>query len=60
MANHETVGIVAFVRKARQLALPVGRDQAKRVPALGTPRMASALLLEYDMIDSDAFEIPAD
>ena len=31
------VGIVAFIAKARQPALPVGRQQAKRIPAFGAP-----------------------
>ncbi len=60
VANHETVGIVARVGKAWKLTLPIRRHQAKRVPAFGPPGMAGTLLLEHDVINPGAFEVPAD
>src|SRR5215831_7480852 len=59
MAKHEAVRIIALVGKARQLALPVRRHQAKRVPAFRAPGVASALLLKHDVINPGAFEVPA-
>ncbi len=39
--DHEAVRIVAAVRPARQVALPVGRDEAEGIPALHAPACAS-------------------
>ena len=45
------VGIVAVIAEARQAALPVGRQQAKRVPAFGAPRIGHLAALDDDMLD---------
>ena len=60
VAQHEAVRIGARVGIARQLALPVRRHQAERVPALRPPGMAGALLLEHHVVDATALEEPAD
>ena len=50
----EAVGIVAVVAEAGQPALPVGRQQAERIPALGAPRVGDLAALEHDMVDASA------
>ena len=60
VAQHEAVRVRPAIGKARQLALPVRRDQAERIPALGAPGVAGALLLEHDVIDAALRQIPAD
>src|SRR5690606_32374257 len=53
------VGIVARVAEARQPALPVGRQQPERVPALGAPRVGDLAALEHDVIDAALAQAPA-
>ena len=49
--RHEAVGIVAVVAEAGQPALPVRREQAQRVPALGPPRVGDLAALEHHVVD---------
>ncbi len=53
------VGIVALIAVAGQPALPVGRQQAQRIPALGTPCMGDLTALQHDMIDGALRQAPA-
>ena len=53
------VRIVPIVAEARQTALPVGCEQAKRVPALGLPRIGDLAALEQHMVDRALGEAPA-
>ena len=55
----EAVGIVALVAEAGQPALPVGREQAERVPALGPPRVGDLAALEHHVVDGALGEAPA-
>jgi hypothetical protein len=52
LLHHEAVRIVARVAPARQLALPVGRDEAERVPALRAPAVHEAALLDHQVVDA--------
>ena len=52
--GHEAVWIWPLVRVAGQLALPVGCDQAKRIPAALAPFVAYAMTLEDNMVDAIA------
>jgi hypothetical protein len=45
------VGIVALVVVSRQPALPVGRQQVQRIPALGAPAMRHLAALEHHVIN---------
>ena len=45
------VGIVALVAESRQPALPVGRQQPQRIPALGAPAMGDLAALQHHVID---------
>ena len=47
--QHEAVRIVAGVRVGGHPALPVGRHQAERVPAVLAPRAREAVALEHDV-----------
>ena len=49
--RHVAVGIGAVVAKARQAALPVGREQPQRVPALAPPGVRHLAALEHDVVD---------
>ena len=50
--DHEAVRITALVAPARQLALPVGRDEAERIPALRAPGVHEAALLDHEVVDA--------
>ena len=54
-----TVRIVAIIAKAWQAALPVGRQQAKRVPSLGSPRIGNLAAPDHDMVYRVVGETPA-
>ena len=49
--RHVAVGIRAVVAIAGQSALPVGRQQPQRVPALAPPGVRHLAALEHDVID---------
>ena len=49
--RHEAVGVVAVVAPAGQPGLPVRREQAERVPALGPPRVRHLTALEDHVVD---------
>ncbi len=49
----------AIVAVAGQTALPVGREEAQRVPALPAPRVRDLTALEHDVIDRAIREKPA-
>ena len=55
----EAVGIVALIAVAGQPALPVGREQAQRVPPLRLPRVGHLAALEDHMVDRALREAPA-
>jgi hypothetical protein len=59
-AQHEAVWIGPVVGKARELALPIRRDETEGVPALRAPCMSGALPFEHHVIDAALFQIPAD
>ena len=54
--RHVAVGVRAFVAKARQAALPVGREQPQRVPALAPPGVRHLAALEHDVVDRPVAE----
>jgi hypothetical protein len=60
VAQHEAVRVAALIGEARQLALPVRRDQAEGVPALGAPGVPGAMFLQHHVVDAAAGEVPAD
>ena len=45
------VRVVALIVESGQPALPVGGQQAERIPALGAPRVGHRAALEDDMVD---------
>ena len=57
--RHVAVGIRAVVVIAGQTALPVGRQQPQRVPALAPPGVRDLAALEDDVIDRSLGEKPA-
>ena len=61
--GHEAVGVGAavgaVVGEARQAALPVGRDQAERIPARVAPLAEAALALEHHVLDTGLLQMPA-
>ena len=60
IAQHEAVRVRTAIRKARQLALPVWRNETERVPTFGAPGVTGTLLFEHNMIDAALGQIPAD
>ena len=56
---HEAMRVVACIGVAGQLALPVGRDQAEAVPALGAPAVQRSVLLEHHMAGADLLQVVA-
>ena len=54
-----TVGVVAGVAKARQPALPVGREQMQRIPSLGAPALGDFAALQQDVVDRTLREAAA-
>ncbi len=59
VAAHETVGAVAGIRQAGQPEMPVGRDQAQRIPAPCPPVLGDATLFEHDMVAVEGPEVIA-
>ncbi len=57
--RHVAVGLRAVVGVARQAALPVGREQAQRVPALAAPGVRHLPALEHEVVDRPVGEEPA-
>ena len=57
--RHVAVGIGAVVAIAGQAALPVGRQQPQRVPALAPPGVRHLAALEHHVIDRPLGETPA-
>src|SRR5205085_12195931 len=55
---HIAVGISTLVAEPRQAALPVRRQQAKRVPPLTPPRVRDVAAFEDDVIDRAVSEAP--
>jgi hypothetical protein len=49
--RHVAVGIRAVVTETRQAALPIGREQPQRIPALPPPRVRDPAALKHDVID---------
>jgi hypothetical protein len=58
--RHETVGIGTLIWVAAEPALPVGRQQAQRIPPLAPPRVRHLASLEYNMVDCVFGEKTAD
>ena len=54
--DHEAVRVGAGIGMAGQLALPVRRDEAERVPPLVAPFVHARLLLEHDMVEPARLE----
>ncbi len=50
--HHKSVRIGPGVRMARELALPIRRDQTKGVPSLRAPGFCESVLFEDDVVDS--------
>jgi hypothetical protein len=57
--GHEPVGVLAVVGETRQPRLPVGREQAQRIPALGLPRIGDLAPLQHHMLDRLLRQHPA-
>ena len=49
---HEPLRLISVGREIRQLALPVGRHQAERVPTLLIPGMSDAVFVEHHGTDA--------
>jgi hypothetical protein len=56
---HEPVRVRPVIRVARQVALPVRRDEAEAVPALRRPAVRGGPLLEHAMLDPALLEVVA-
>src|SRR5262249_55687209 len=56
----EAVGIIAVIGKAGKPALPVRRQEAKRIPALAPPRIRDLAAFEDDVVDRTLGEAAAD
>ena len=54
--GHVAVRITAFVVIPGQSALPVGRQQTKRIPALPAPGIRRLSALEHDVVDGASSE----
>ena len=57
--GHVAVRITAFVVIPGQSALPVGRQQTKRIPALPAPGIRRLSALEHDVVDGASSETSA-
>ena len=57
--RHVPVRVFAVVGQSGQPALPVGREQPQRVPALRLPRVRDVAALEHDVVDRSCGELPA-
>ena len=57
--RHEPVGVVAVVRVAGEPALPIGRQQAQRIPSLASPRVGDLVSFEDDVVDRTLREAAA-
>ena len=58
--HHETVRRLPLIGVARQLALPIGRDQAETIPALLLPGVEYLLPLEHDMVQPGLRHVPGE
>src|SRR5262249_2143393 len=56
---HVAVGIVSPVAVAGEPGLPVGAEEAERVPSLAPPTLGDAAALEDHVIDADVLETAA-
>ena len=54
----ESIRIVSLIAVSWEATLPVGREQAQRVPPLGLPRVGHRASLENDVIDRALGEAP--
>ena len=54
--GHEAVRLRPGIGEVRQAALPVRRDQAEAVPALGPPSVADPVALEHQVVEAPPFE----
>ena len=57
--RHVAVGIRAVVAMAGKAALPVGREEPQRIPALAPPGVRHLSAFEDDVIDRPVGEKPA-
>ena len=57
--QHKAVGIVAVIRKAGKLALPVWRHQAEVIPALLPPGPGQTMAFQHNMTDVFLRQAPA-
>src|SRR6185295_3305906 len=57
--RHEAIGISALVAVVRQPALPVGREQSQRVPALVPPGVGDFAALEHHVFNGVRRKEPA-
>ncbi|MNV68428.1 hypothetical protein D3C71_1612780 [compost metagenome] len=57
--DHETVGIIARIAPAGQVALPVRGDQTERVPALAAPAVHQPVLFQHQVIDAALLQVVA-
>jgi len=55
--GHEPLGLVAVVGEVRQAALPVGGDQAERIPALLIPGVSDAVLFQHHRTDAPLLQL---
>lgn len=56
---HESVRIIAGIRIAGKITLPVGRHQAKGIPALIAPGVSQAVLFQHNMINVVLLQVVA-
>ena len=49
--RHEPVGVVTLIGVAGEPALPVGREQAQRIPPLRPPRVGDLAALDHHVVD---------
>jgi hypothetical protein len=54
--HHESLRVWAVIRKIRQTALPVGGDQAERIPALLIPRTTHPVLFKHHWSDASLLQ----
>ncbi len=59
VSSHEAVRLRAVVRMAGELALPVRRHEAERVPALRAPGVRNAVLFDDHVLDAPTGELMA-
>ena len=59
VADHKTIRIITSIRKAGQLALPIRRHEAERVPPPIHPVMGDAVTLQHNVINTALGEAAA-